>query len=108
MYIQIEGDVYDIANRIKQIDRDYVVYFNTSKNQFEVHNISQSDGTFCFVVPNKCLDERVLKQTRETNIANIDVILNLIDNNNQIKENAEFRNILNKFNDQLEQTIKEI
>lgn len=107
MKIKIENDVFDISNRIKQIDRGYQIYFNTAKNQFEVHNISQPDNTFCLSVPYPTLDERTLKLTRETNSANIKIILNQINNENSIKENNEFRDILNKFNDQLEQVIKE-
>lgn len=107
MKIKIENDVFDIANRIKQIDRDYCIFFNTSTNQFEVHNISQPNNSFCLSVPYHNLDERALKLTRETNSANIEIILSQIDNENSIKENAEYRNILNKFNDQLEQIIKE-
>lgn len=107
MKIKIENDVYDIANRIKQLDRNYEIYFNTSKNQYEVHNTAQIDGTYCLSVPYSILDERTLKLTRETTSANMDLILNQINNNNQIKENAEMRSILNKFNDHLEQEIKE-
>lgn len=106
MYIQIENDVFDIANRIKYIDRNYVVYFNTLKTQFEVHNLAQTDGTFCLSVPKDFLDESVLTLVQKTSSSNIDIILDQINNENQLKENAETRSILNKFNDQLEQSIK--
>lgn len=107
MNIKIDTDVYEIANRIKEIDRDYVIYFNTSKNQFEVHNLSQPDGSYCLAVPYKFLDERTLKLVRETNSANIELIINKINNDNELKENADIRGILNQFNDQLEQISKE-
>lgn len=107
MNIKIENDVFDITNRLKDIDRNYVVYFNTSKNQFEVHNLAQQKNTYCLRVPYQFLDERTLKLTRETNSANINIILEQISNDNLINENAEFRGILNKFNDHLEQIIKE-
>lgn len=107
MNIKIENDVFDIANRIKEIDRDYVIYFNTSKQQFEVHNLSQKHDTYCLRVPYSILDERTLKLTRQTNSANIKIILNQIENENKLAENAEKRCVLNKFNDRLEQLIKE-
>ena len=107
MKIEIENDVYDIANRIKEIDRDYRIYFNTSKNQFELHNLSQPENTFCLSLPYPFLDERTLKLARETNSANIKIILNKIDNDNKIKQNADKTSVLNIFNDQLEQLIKE-
>lgn len=107
MNIKIDNDVYDISNRIKQIDRDYVIYFNTVKNQFEVHNLSQKSNTFCLSVPYPFLDERTLKLTYETSSANIKIILNQIEMDNKLAENADKRQVLNKFNDQLEQLIKE-
>ena len=107
MKIEIENDVYDIANRIKEIDRDYRIYFNMSKNQFELHNLSQPENTFCLSLPYPFVDERTLKLARETNSANIKIILNKIDNDNKIKQNADKTSVLNIFNDQLEQLIKE-
>ena len=107
MNIKIDTDVYEIANRIKEIDRDYVIYFNTSKNQFEVHNLSQKQDTYCLRVPYSVLDERTLKLTRQTSSANMKIILNQIENENELAKNAEKRQVFNKFNDQLEQLIKE-
>ena len=103
----ISSDVYGIADRIKDIDRNYVIYFNTAKGGFEVHNLSQPDGSFCLNLPYKFLDERTLKLVRETNTANIELIINKINNDNELRENAEYRGILARFNDQLEQSIKE-
>lgn len=107
MNIKIENDVFDIANRIKNIDRKYVIYFNTTKNQFEVHNLSQKQDTYCLRVPYPVLDDRTLKLTRQTSGANIKIILNQIEIDNELVENAEKRSALNKFNDRLEQLIKE-
>lgn len=107
MLKQIHSDVYQIAERVKHIDRDYVIYFNTTKQGFELHNLSQPNGSFCLSLPFKFLDERTLKLVRETNTANIKYIINKINNDNELRENAEYRGILAQFNDQLEQSIKE-
>ena len=88
MKIKICDDVYDISKRIKKIDRDYYVVYDTSKSKFEVHNSSQIGSSYCLTLPFNELDERVLKYVRKTQSANIDEILNDIENDNDIRESA--------------------
>jgi hypothetical protein len=100
--IQINGDVYNIAKRIKNIDRNYYVVFNTSKQKFEVHNSSQSGSSYCLTLPHNQLDERALNFVHQTKSANIDEILEQIENNNNLKESAirtsAFSNIADEIN----------
>ena len=79
MRIKITHDVYDIANRIKDIDRWYYIVFNTSKGDFEVHNSKQVDTTYCVTLPYKTLDERALNYVYHTRVDNIENILEDID-----------------------------
>jgi hypothetical protein len=51
--IKISGDVYDISKRIKNIDRDYYVVYDTSKQKFEIHNSSQIDSSYCLTFENE-------------------------------------------------------
>ena len=88
MKIRILHDVYNIANRVKYIDRDYYVVFDTSKQQFEIHNSSQKGSSYCLTVPHDQIDERVLQLVRKTQSANIDEILEQIENDNKILESA--------------------
>lgn len=82
MKIKISGDVYDISKRIKNIDRDYYVVYDTSKQKFEIHNSSQIDSSYCLTLPYDELDERALKHVLKTQSANIDEILKEIENDN--------------------------
>ena len=80
MYIRVVDDIFDISNRIKDIDDGYFVVFNKTAARFEVHNSKQKD-TFCISCPR--LNGLVLKKLHETKIVNIDRILSEIDENNQ-------------------------
>lgn len=88
MKIRIDNDVYGISKRIKYIDKDYYVQYNTSKQKFEVHNSSQLVNTYCLTLPFNELDERALNYVRKTQSTNIDEILEKIENDNNILESA--------------------
>lgn len=102
MKIEIESDVYNISKRIKDIDRDYVVVYDTSKNKFEIHNESQIGGSYCLTLPFENLDERTLKYVRQTSSANIDEILEKIEKNNKILESTEKTSALSRVVEQIE------
>ena len=101
MNIKIEYDVYNISKRIKDIDRNYYIVFNTSKQKFEVHLSSQIGSSYCLTLPFKSLDERVLKHVLKTQSVNIDEILENIENENNRRESANktsaFSNVVENF-----------
>ncbi len=102
MRIVIRHDVYEISKRIKDIDRFYFIVYDTSKSCYEIHNSSQLDSTYCLSVPYKDLDERTLKYVRETSSANIEKILEKIEKENKLFENAEKRSVLKELNQSIE------
>lgn len=88
MKIKILHDVYNISKRIKNIDRDYYVVYDTSKQKFEVHNSNQSGASYCLTIPYCELDERTLKCVLKSQSANIEEILYEIENDNNLRESA--------------------
>lgn len=82
MLIKIYEDVFDITTRLKEIDNDYFVVFNTEKNKYEVHNKSQKN-TYCLSVPFSGLDSRTIDLTLKTRRENIDKLLKEIEQNNE-------------------------
>lgn len=106
MKIKILSDVYNIAKRIKDIDKYYYLVFNTSTNKFEVHNSYQVGGSFCLTIPYDFLDERTLNLVNQTRVENIERILNEIENNNKLKESADKTCTLNQFDEILEDNLK--
>ena len=65
--IIIKNDLFNISNRIKNIDKNYYICFNKSLKQFEVHHKKQPDTTFCFVA-GKTLNASVLTKAIKTSV----------------------------------------
>ncbi len=98
--------MYNIANRIKDIDRDYYIVYNTDCARFEVHNSMQIGSTYCCSLPYNALDERTLNYVNDTRSINIENILDNIDRENERVENAEKSCVLYDFNQSIEDTIR--
>lgn len=105
MKIRILHDVYNISKRIKNIERNYYVVYNTSKQKFEVHNSLQKGTTYCVTIPYKNLDERTLKYVRSTMSTNIDEILEKIENDNKLRESTNQTSAFSNIVDAIEQNL---
>ena len=73
--IKIECDCYDIANRLKEIDRSYEVYYNLNLKSYEVHSKEQFKSSYCFKIPYDCLDERTIDYANKTLSKNRDILI---------------------------------
>ncbi len=106
MKIKITHDVYEISKRIKNIDRDYYIVYDTLTGDFEVHNSSQLDSTFCTLIPYDFLDERTLTHVLKTKSENIERILEEIDNFNKLRESADKSSVQTQLNEMVEDELK--
>lgn len=106
MRVRITNDVYNIANRIKDIDKGYYVLYDTSRGNFEIHHSHQADTTYCVTLPYKTLDERALNYVLHTRVDNIENIIEDIDRENMRQENAEKTRVLSQFNDSLSDMLR--
>lgn len=102
----MNSDVYNICNRVKDIDKNYYIVFNTSNSKFELHNTSQLGSSYCLTVPYDNLDVRLLNYIHKTKNTNIEIILNEIERDNKIRENSEKNAVLSDFNASLERVLK--
>lgn len=92
----IENDVFDIAQRMKEIDSEYFILYDLQKRRYEVHSKRQRGDTLAFVVPYPSLDKRTLDFARETSIARREDLLQQIDRENKRREEDVSRRILDK------------
>ena len=90
MKIKIESDVFNIVNRIKEIDNNYFVIYNTNCQKFEIHN-SKYKSSYCLTVPYKNLDVRVIDLLHKTAIRNYDKIVKKIEEDNINLQNEQIR-----------------
>lgn len=91
MKIKINEDTFDIVERIKEIDENYYVVYDTKNSRFEMHyeGIPQ---TFCFVIGEE-LDNRAIDKIYSTSVRFADNIIDEIDNNNKIIEDKNMQSI---------------
>ena len=92
MLIKIFEDVFFITNRLKEIDENYFVVFNTQKKKFEVHSSKQKQS-YCLTVPYKTLDQRTISLVLKTRKENFDKILKEIEEENAKIEKENKRKI---------------
>ena len=75
----ITHDLFDIAKRLKGIDRRYKLFFNRKKNRYEIY----ANGAMQMALPFERLDARTLSYARKTRLENLEKIIAEIE-----KENA--------------------
>ena len=76
MKIKIESDVFNIVERIKEIDKNYYIMFNLNSKKFEVHK-SGLKKSYCLTIPYSQLDIRTIKLIHETHVRNGDKIIKI-------------------------------
>ena len=87
----ITHDLYDIASRIKAVDRDYEIYFDSQKSTFVLY----CGGKFCLVLGaslNKC----ALDKAYSSHVRNAYRITREIEKDNQRLEEKEQFDLLSK------------
>ena len=95
MLVEIKNDVFDVVKRIKKIDRNYRVVYNTKKAAYELHNKAQIFTSYCLTFPYKFIDARMVDYTLKTQSKNREKILKEIEQENEkmlknkIKESKE-------------------
>ena len=81
MKINVKDDVFNIVKRLKQVDKDYFVVFDTNSKTFQLHCKTQPFNTFCLTLFD-ALDERSIIKTLKTRKQNKDKLMEEIERNN--------------------------
>lgn len=63
--VEIRGDVFDVADRLKEIDGDYYPVYNLTKKRFEIHHRGRRKS-LQLVLPYDSLDARAIQRVKET------------------------------------------
>ena len=93
MLVNITTDVFDILSRLKAIDSNYFIVFNTNKHRYEVHNSGQKQ-TFCLTVPFNKIDARLVPYVRKTRRENADMLIKEMEIHNE-KLEQEIKRVQN-------------
>ena len=76
MLKEIKTDVFNISKRIKAIDKNYMIFYNTDEKRYELHHMKQKKNigiSFLLVFPYDTLDERAIEYTLSTRADKIDI-----------------------------------
>lgn len=66
---EVKSNVYDIPDRVKEIDPSFFIVRNAKMQRFELHSTENKDGTtFCLVIPFKELDSRAIDHIRKHDV----------------------------------------
>lgn len=98
MKIKINHDVFNIVNRLKQINKNYFVMYNKKTNKFEIHNKSYAN-TLCLTLPYSSLDARAINYVLKSE--QVEQVLLEIERNNQNLKMQQKNNLTDKINYQL-------
>ena len=68
MLIEIEHDLYSVAQRLREIDDDYRLRYNPKLKRYEVHHLGQAGNSFCLEVHEPLPDARTVEFVRRTRV----------------------------------------
>lgn len=101
--VLVESNVFNIPERLREIDKGYFVLFNPENQRYELHHEEQ-DFTYCFTFPFEELDGRAIDYVRETRIERIDIIKRQMkERNRKLQEDME-----KEFQDKIECIAKDV
>ncbi|PKK95972.1 MAG: hypothetical protein CVV59_00865 [Tenericutes bacterium HGW-Tenericutes-4] len=102
--IEIICDTFDIAKRLKQIDKNYVLVWNKAKQRYEVRYKTQNLLRLELVLPYSELDVRTINYINKTRVENHKALLKEMEENNLKLEKKAQENML----DEAQIKLKEI
>ena len=101
MQIKIHSDALLVTQRLKQIDENYFVVYNTSKNRYELHHKKQIGNTYCLACPYPFLDERFINLAQKTKIENSNEIIEQIEKHNLKIEKNNIQNLIEQLGENI-------
>lgn len=85
MQIKLKNTLFNLNERLKQLDNSFYITFNTNLNRYEVHS-SKQKNSYCFAVPYGKLDARIIKFAQKTSVKNLTSYISEIQQHNQQQE----------------------
>lgn len=77
--VKVVDDLFHIARRLKQVDRNYELFFNRKRGRFEIY----AKGAMQIALPFDRLDARCIEYARKTRIENLSALMDEIEKNNR-------------------------
>ena len=94
MKIKITNDLFSIAERIKELNKAYEIYFDTDRQKFVLY----ANKKLQLVIPYDNLDERTIRHAHFTRSENYQEVMDSVDRYNASLE----KDIVKKAQDEIE------
>lgn len=101
----VTDDLYSIAERLKEIDSGYFIYYSYKDHRYEVHNKNQRGRTLSLVLPYKRLDERTVRLVRKTRSERMESLIRQMEEENERLEREKMRQLVKAKQDEFEETL---
>ena len=82
MFKTIKNDMFNISNRLKAIDSNYCVSFNTKTKKYEIYYKRGFDFELELVLPFDFLDSRTLRKVIESRVEKMAEIIKAMEEEN--------------------------
>ena len=90
----ITDDLYDVAARLKSVNDDYALYYNTERERYEVHN--RHSKHLEFIVPYDELDARTVEYALYSRVENMNRIIAEMDAHNARLEKERAKDVIER------------
>lgn len=94
-FLEEYHDIFDICNRIKEIDSTYKLFFNRKEKRFEVYKTGDRES-LAVVVPFDQIDERLVTHLKKTKVSRLEKLLKEIEDENKLLEEKMIKKIVNE------------
>ena len=98
---EICDDCLGVIERLKQIDKDYVLMRNADRGVFELHNLAQRGNSYCLSFAYEQIDERMIVDVLKTRVENSDALFREMEAENRKNQERQIKQILNDFEEKI-------
>ncbi len=102
MKILVKNDLYDISDRLREINPNYRVYFDTDRQKF----LLMRNNVLELIFPYEELDERAIRHARYTSVQNIKEVLYDLDKENKDMEESSKKQAKDKLEDEFSRRLR--
>lgn len=102
---EVKGDLYSIADRLKEIDNGYFIFYSYKNKRHEVHNTNQRGHTLSLIVPYSVLDERTVRLVRKTRAERVKSLIEEMERENARIEREQTNALIKKKQDEYENAL---
>lgn len=92
--VRIKSDVFDVADRIREVDERYLLFYNMDRSRFEVRLKGREREIV--VTWNDPLDSRLVTKLRETHVRRVNELLREIEEAEKRKRIEEEKELKEK------------